>query len=364
MILGTTNIDVNTIAGLVNDTTFNIGTICKSDSINKWSRIRPGYWSISNLQLVFNKPQGNGYTDPRGTDSEIASNQQLFKLGDFRGYNSSALPVRLAGPSESDYLLNSTDPTSGITINYTVNIGEVDWFLEETLYRGKNTVSGYNQIVAATLVDGSYITKGYCDYSSLTTYDREKLATMSVGIDVPATSGYTVDNTIYFGLGTANKLYVPFPNCVAIVHATRASKPVYNIYMKNDATNVGIPLFSNLQGVSGSDDRIYRIDIMPTSGTLEEGQTSLSFTSTDTIITTYPSYNQWRVIQTHWTVGGTVECRNSSGTLVSSSTFSQTWAMAGSGKYTVTIPLPVSSVDGYTYNIIIDSIGTTAVTAV
>lgn len=93
MALGTTNISMTLVKGTLGETTLDLGSLCTSAGINMWSRYKP-------VRGTF--PQGDGSTYglsmPVLTGSSYSPTgwqyvrpDSVFRLGDFRGYEPSAL---------------------------------------------------------------------------------------------------------------------------------------------------------------------------------------------------------------------------------------------------------------------------------
>jgi hypothetical protein len=117
MALPNNNVSTAMVRNELGENTYNIGKLCTSNKINMWSPKKPysliapaptnaemvkssppanGLWRLTDGSVVYRKPTG-GASDP-------------YRLGDFRGYNKSALPPCYA----------EVDQT-------TIVEGEIDW---------------------------------------------------------------------------------------------------------------------------------------------------------------------------------------------------------------------------------------------
>lgn len=363
MSLGTSGISTTLVANTLGLSTHKWNDLCSSTKINTYSRYRPGYWYVSGTSLLFNYEKGGGYADPRGSDPQGFSGQ-VNRAGDFRGYNHSAQPPLVNGMTSYDLYLpsGSTAPTEEMVID----VGEVDWFGEETLYRGRNMMT-YDTVYAVMISStGQYVIKGQIAKSAMTKNGSRLTGSINVTLTWPTDASYTVTNEVHFGLGLASsgKCSVLLPNDPTKTIVThRVAYPVYYIGMQNTET-VGNTIFSRLSGYSGTDTTVWGIDITPSSGTLATGVTSFSFISSDAIIVTWPSKDQLRITATKWTVTGVVDCYNSSNTKIASSSFTGVMWSGSQGKYTINVTLPNTSQSGYIYYIRITDMATTSVTKI
>lgn len=358
MILGNTDIDIMTVRNILGYPSTDLGTLCSCDNVNKYSRYRPGYWATDGSKtLVFKKPLGGNYSDPRGTDTEIGSNLQLYKLGDFRGYNSTARAPFYDGDNPRKINVASTYSGSTISEPVVIQLGEVDWFNTETNYWGKNANFNCSQLVA---VNGDGTVIGYMDYANLQNDGRNKAAEFNVDVAVPTSSGYSTTTTIRVGLGKANKLYYYLPTESNLtITVTKSGNPSYNISIDESCAST---IYSRIAGqLEETDTNVYDIILSPSSGTFTTGATSLNFSTTDAIIVGYPSYNQFRIISPKLTLSYTVSVytKPQNGSLVNSWSTSSTFAFGGSGIYRIQIPLNTKALDNYYYDIKITDIGTT-----
>lgn len=357
MILGNTDIDIMTVRNILGYPSTDLGTLCSCDNVNKYSRYRPGYWATDGSKtLVFKKPLGGNYSDPRGTDTEIGSNLQLYKLGDFRGYNSTARQPWVDGdnPRITNLASTYTDPTYDEDV--ALNIGEVDWFNEETKYWGKNaSLGGCNQVVA---VDSNGTVLGYVNKDNLRRDGRNLSADFTIAVKTP-TSSATQTTIVKFGLGKANKLYYYFPTeSNLVIQTTKVSAPTYTIFMDESCSSTIYNRISRY--LSESDTDVYDVILSPQNGTFITGSTTLAFKTTSSIIVAYPSFNEYTIISPKLTLYYTViVTNNNTGSVINTWTGNGTFAFAGHGLYNLSFPLNTKALDGYHYDIKITDIGST-----
>lgn len=362
MILPNNNISIMDVRNILGYPSMDLGTLCRCDNINKYSRFRPGYWSTGTSQnLIFNKPTGGSYNDPRGTDASGIS-VQAYKLGDFRGYDSTAREPFVNGQNPREYLVPFNHSGNTVIDEVVFDLGEVDWFGEELNYWGRNTITGFNQIIAVDVSNASSPkVLGYCNKADLISESgtNRKRAEFNVSLSVPSSSVTNVVK-IHFALGSANKPYYYFPDIELIINVKKVSNPQYLIYATTEGLrNLYTKVASSLTSL---DTNVYDIQLMPTSGTLNAGATTLSYTTTDTVLVSYPSYNQYRVTAPRWTVYYTVKVINqNTGLQINSWTDSGTWVVNGTGRYNVSIPLNTTAQDNYLYRVELTNFGSTTI---
>lgn len=358
MIIPDTDLSIMSVRNYLGAPYTDIGMLCTSSLINKYSRYRPGYWYPGTSQdMYFQLPKGGSYTDPRGAD-ENGISLQVFRLGDFRGYNTAASAPSVSGDNPLNALYDSTaSSTQSVTVAF--NLGEVDWWGDETNYRGKNVdFGGCTQVVAVNQSTSTVI--GYCDKANLEWSGNYARCSFTVSISVPSTT------VIKFGLGKGGKLYYYFPDASDLtIIASKTSSPSYNIHLSTDGTGA-TNLFNNLSGDYTSDEtNVYQLDLTPTSGTFNAGASSIGYTTTAAVVTMYPTYNRYSVIQARWLIYYTVKRETmSTGAVLETFSGSMTLAANGSGVYPITIPLNQSAVDGEYYDISLTDFGTTQITSI
>ena len=183
-------------------------TLCTCRRINLFSRKRPGYWKEEGTELVFQRPRGGGYTDPRGVrNNESKTSTEDYILNDFTGYNPDAISPGIEGGSERVVNISSTQ-TGTVDFDIIFYLGEVDWFNEETEYHGKNFFgTTYTQLLA---VDSNGNVLGTCNRSEMTQQGRNLTALhLQFGIPI-STSATSVTTNVRFALGHTNKPYAYF----------------------------------------------------------------------------------------------------------------------------------------------------------
>ena len=119
-----------------------LGTLCTSSHINKYSRRRPGYWYVdaTDKYIKFMAPRGKNYSDPRGTDPDTGLNKEYYCLHHFFGYNHSARPVGVTGgESEAWYAGDNISYLDG----YRFDAGEVNWTNEDDYFNSMNNMPSY-----------------------------------------------------------------------------------------------------------------------------------------------------------------------------------------------------------------------------
>jgi len=137
MALANTNISTTLVGNTLSNTSRNIGALCTAPTINVWSRYRPGYFNEVTNTLAYNAPDGVS-VDPRGIDPQTGSDIKGFKLGDFRGYNHTAIIVGFNKPV--DLVYSSSQAGTSVSRGVTFNFGEFDWKDEDPAYRAGNAI--------------------------------------------------------------------------------------------------------------------------------------------------------------------------------------------------------------------------------
>lgn len=363
MKLGNSNISIMDVRNTLGYPSTDLGTLCTCSNVNKYSRFRPGYWTTGTTQdsLTFVQPRGSNYNDPRGSRNGIYGiYNEVYFLGDFRNYDSSARGYFVDGQNPRELIVSSS---AGSTVSETVvfDTGEVDWWNEETQFNGRNNIQGMDQIVAVNSDNGTVL--GVCNKSNLTLSGNRKRAEFSVSLSVPSDS-YPKTYNIKFGLGTAGKLRYYFPDVDLQITVKRVSQPTYLIYLKDSAA--GDKLYNKVKSqLSASDTTVSRLDIVPTTGTFNTGVAVLQFTSTDAQLTGYPSQNLYRVTTLRWQVTFNLIKQNATtGETLYSGTQTKIWATSGTGRYVVTVDLPSVAQDNELYRIELTDFGTTQIQAI
>lgn len=168
MALPNSNITTTMVRNILSEDNNNVGLLCTSSKVNKWSANKPGELVVSNqyLTLEVNPP---------------------YKLGDFRGYEHSAGALRVTTNNFAD--LYFTPSNKNITITATIDSGQIDLTQVDAL-------TGYGNVwiqvyEGTTLLGEDYITLQEGVYS----YDFEKeISLSSYSDDVSLTIEFWIGN--------------------------------------------------------------------------------------------------------------------------------------------------------------------------
>lgn len=364
MILPDTNIDVIMVRNAIGEPSTDVGTLCKSEKVNKYSRYRPGYWYVDTSgNLQFQRPRGSGHNDPRG--SRFGSAYEAYALGDFRGYNTLAPAPSLNNGSDF-YEIVVASEGGGSTREFEVvlNLGEVDWFGEETEFRGKNNITAAYDTVYVLRHYGTtgLIEVGSCHKDDLERSGHTARAPLMAELAVPS-SGST-DYTLSFGLGYAGKAYAMFPNTLTL-RITRLSGAYITVRTTTQAVT---SLKSRLQVPSGYGDTaadLWQIRVYNGEKEYESAVTAASFTQLS-LVAEMESHNQYILTAPRITVKGTAKCYSgvegaSGSVLKSSSSFTVNLATNGYGLYTGQFPLSEAANDGEYHYLDITSFETSSI---
>ena len=116
--LGTTNISMSAVRTLLGESSWTLSGLCTSANINKWAKYKPvrgTYPASSNYTYGIDVEDDWAYLQPNS----------VYRLGDFRQYNHSALPpIKLTMYPDSTQL-NEED------LNFAITISEDDLSLED-----------------------------------------------------------------------------------------------------------------------------------------------------------------------------------------------------------------------------------------
>ena len=202
MALGTTNISTGLVAQTIQENSSDVGTLCKSTKVNKWSKWKPvripktGGITDADIESVccgiyrvaYNTtPWDFGYNKPRGGVNEP------FRLGDFRNYNHNAgspVQIEIISVANTAFTTQTTPPfvlINGLTHTITFKLplaGEIDPVTINTqTSRTKNTDAdgGYGGLTwVCGSIDGSVIRSGSdvftCPSGPLTTLTQQFIA--------------------------------------------------------------------------------------------------------------------------------------------------------------------------------------------
>lgn len=123
--LPTTGLKMSAVATALGVSTSDIDleNLCTHANVNVWARYKPGYLKAgagADFFIVYQEPQGIGFTDPRGIDAEYGHNKESFKLGDFRGYDHASDAPYGAFPSSTIEFSSGTSTSFGISVTFYV----------------------------------------------------------------------------------------------------------------------------------------------------------------------------------------------------------------------------------------------------
>lgn len=328
-----------------------VSTLCTTDKINKYSHFRPGYWYVDTSgNLAFQKPRGGGYTDPRGYRPD-GRNVEGYYLGDFGGYNPDAVGPSLNTGSDVFETVFPANSPSAVTVEIVLNLGEVDWFSEETEMRGRNNIpSAYAYVYAFQKISGSTFNAtrcASCHKNELEKFGYQRRAPFLLELTLPSSGTASYDIT--FGLGYADKVYAWFNNVLTVKVTRLAGAAVYTLVSSSALAS----LKSRLIGLSDTDQSLDLYDVITGGGNTEikTAAMNVSFSALSFVVESQ-SHNQYLITANKLTISGTIKCysgpRYDSGTTLKSTiTFSnQMIATNGYGKFFVTFTLPETANDG------------------
>lgn len=366
MRLSTDNISIMMVRNALSYPSTDLGTLCTCDNVNKYSRFRPGYWYVDTSgDLAFQKPRGGGYNDPRGTDPSGIS-VEAYKLGDFRGYNHDASSPSFNTGSD---VFETTFPSSagGGTKNIEIvfNLGETDWFGEESQYRGKNNITtAYDTIYAARLNGSTRTIVGSCHKNDLEISGNSARAPITVSLYMNASG--TTTYTLYFGLGYAGKAYAWFPNALTLKITVLSGAIVITRVLSS-----ALPGLKNklVLSPSGSVSPSTLQDVIVYGG--EKSYTSAVITATFTdlsFVAKMSGGQEFKFTDLRLPVRGTVYCyskpMNESGAVLKSQVdFDTVIASSGYGTYNFSVSLPETASDGEYFYVDIKEFTGSTVTA-
>ena len=161
--LGENNISISLVATTLEELTYDLGTLCQSNNINKWSKWKPVRkaqvtpMTAEDMKSVAYGLYGEGYNKPQGGASSP------FRLGDFRNYNHDAYPpispmiISVDGQTTPPYNIFRGDVAE---IVFKLIAGDIDpkGFRPSETVREKNTETdgGYGGLSwIAETTDGS-----------------------------------------------------------------------------------------------------------------------------------------------------------------------------------------------------------------
>ena len=134
MALGNSNIDTDLVANAIGVASHDVFTLCTHNNINKGSKFKPGYLSVTLPYVSYVKPDGV-QTNPLRNQIHDAY------LDDFALYNHAAVVPGIQGkPSTMSLQVrnvgsNNTGYATPITMD--IDLGELDWWEKETQVHGR-----------------------------------------------------------------------------------------------------------------------------------------------------------------------------------------------------------------------------------
>lgn len=349
MILPTTNISIMSVRNALSYPSTDLGTLCTCPNVNKYSRFRPGYWYVDTSgNLAFQKPRGGGYNDPRGTDPSGIS-VEAYKLGDFRGYNHNApSPSLNTGSDVFEITFPSSAGGGTKNIDIVFNLGETDWFGQESQYRGKNNITtAYDTIYAARINGSQRIIVGSCSKNNLEISGNSARAPMTVSLYMNPSG--TTTYTLVFGLGYAGKAYAWFPNELTIKITVLEGAVIVTRVLSSALSGLKNKLVLS-PGGSVSPSTLQEVIVYGGEKSYTSAVISASFTDVS-FVARMSAGQQFKFTELRLPVSGTVYCYDrpmytSGAVLKSQSNFNMVIASSGYGVYNFTISLPETANDG------------------
>lgn len=328
-----------------------LAALCKSEKVNKYSRFRPGYWYVDEQgKLQFQRPLGGSVNDPRG-ERPSGGSTQAYALGDFRGYNPSANPPSLnTGSSEMEVTLASSQAGDTIDVELVFNLGEVDWFGEETEYHGKNYItSAYDTLYAYRI----YGTIGRAMVGSCHKDDLERsgyMARAPITCQLTAPSSGSTQYEILFALGYAGKAYADFPDTLKIKLTLLSGAVVFVRVLPEAVSALKTKLTLSPSGTGDSPSDLQEVIVVNGEKSYTTAATTANFTGLS-FVARMASGNTYKFTTLRLQATGTVYCYDrpmySTGAVLKSQAgFSVGMAASGAGTYSLSVQLPETANDG------------------
>jgi len=245
-----------------------------------------------------------------------------------------------------------SNQTGTISVTVVFDIGEIDFFNEDNIYRSKNVI-GYEYL--CSIMDNSIIALSHKD--DLEVSGNYRRMEITLDLDASSTKVYTIYLGFSDGYGHIN---ARFPDDVyKKITITKLNPPMWYINMLES----DLPALKNsLSGLLSSDvnNSIYRVYFTPESGTLTPYSTTLSAKFSTQIIMAN-TFNTYDVTQLRWYVGGRIEVYDPAINLVSTQQFTSTMSMGADMAHTLNLTLNSQAIDGYIYRIYFTTFTTTGV---
>lgn len=341
-----------------------LSTLCTCPRINPYSRKRPGYWKEEGTELVFQKPRGGSYADPRGVrDNQAKTSTEDYVLSDFAGYNPEAITPGVEGGTDRVVNISSQDSGS-VPFDIIFYLGEVDWFNEETDYNGKNFFgTTYSQLLA---VDSNGNVLGSCDRSEMTQQGRN-LTALHLQFNVPiSTSAASVTTNVRFALGHTNKPYAYFTGDYFSGASTslkitikRNESPSWLVQIVGQAEVAALKnALRGLQPEDAADD--YPIVTVDNNSGTFSGTNKTVYVSGLFFYVLFTSGRRYEITQLRWLVSGDLEVFDRvNNKVLSTSRFSATMGFYGHGGeqegYAFNLEIPETPRDNIIYRWMLDT---------
>lgn len=173
MALGTTNISTSLVAQTIQENSSDVGTLCKSTKINKWSKWKPVRLNTNGSGITLQQLTGTnfGMQIPSSTTNDYLvaledweyirpNDASGYRLGDFRNYHHTAVnPMHIFNPSSLNALQTvpiKIEAESAPSNTYQIGMG--DLFNADNLYFGvvfkRDVGTLYAQTATTTLAQG------------------------------------------------------------------------------------------------------------------------------------------------------------------------------------------------------------------
>ena len=168
------DINISQIASVIGSSYNDLGVLCQSSLVNKWSGYSPREFYISSGTML----------DRLKTP---------YSLGDFAGYDHAALSPYLLSHT-ADFSIMETAGTTSTTVNASVMLGQINWWLTD-LYFGS--------VIMEASIGGSVVTTQIINLSQSTflTTSSDFSATINT---TGWTTAHTVNLAFYFGKDAAH----------------------------------------------------------------------------------------------------------------------------------------------------------------
>jgi len=163
MALGTTNINLEVVREYVGEDTHNLGTLCRSASVNIWSRYKPviGNWpaaTTGDYGLNLATPVGSLVSSYPTGEWERSLPNNTYRLGDFAGFDASANPFCYVSQAQTaDVNLIASDAATfmiNVNGNYIgINSSDYSTYAFDTYFPGirLNYGAGYTSYAYLTI---------------------------------------------------------------------------------------------------------------------------------------------------------------------------------------------------------------------